>query len=85
MDSAKITAAAQLVDSGGLVAFPTETVYGIASRVERTTLTRLDKLKGRYPEKNYTLHIAQKSDLQKYVPSMGLRARKLVDTAWPAP
>lgn len=85
MDSAKITAAAQLVDSGGLVAFPTETVYGIASRVERTTLTRLDKLKGRDPKKSYTLHIAQKSDLQKYVPSVGLRARKLIDTAWPGP
>jgi tRNA threonylcarbamoyl adenosine modification protein (Sua5/YciO/YrdC/YwlC family) len=85
IDSAKITAAAQLVDAGGLVAFPTETVYGIASRVERTTLTRLDKLKGRDPTKSYTLHIAQKSDLQKYVPAVGLRARKLVDTAWPGP
>ncbi len=85
VDSAEITAAAQLVDAGRLVAFPTETVYGIAARVERTTLKRLDKLKGRDPEKNYTLHIAQKSDLQKYVPSVGLRARKLIETAWPGP
>jgi tRNA threonylcarbamoyl adenosine modification protein (Sua5/YciO/YrdC/YwlC family) len=85
VDSAEITAAARLVDAGGLVAFPTETVYGIASRVERTTLTRLGRLKGRDPQKNYTLHIAQKSDLQKYVPSVGLRARKLIDTAWPGP
>ena len=85
VDSAKITAAAQLVDAGRLVAFPTETVYGIASKLERTALTRLDKLKGRDPTKSYTLHIAQKSDLQKYVPSVGLRARKLIDTAWPGP
>jgi tRNA threonylcarbamoyl adenosine modification protein (Sua5/YciO/YrdC/YwlC family) len=85
VDSAEISAAARLIDAGGLVAFPTETVYGIAAKVERTTLTRLNKLKGRAPEKNYTLHIAQKSDLQKYVPSVSLRARKLIDSAWPGP
>lgn len=85
VDPAKISAAAKLVDSGQLVAFPTETVYGIACRVEKTALTRLDKLKGRDPAKSYTLHIAQKNDLQKYVPSVGLRARKLIDAAWPGP
>lgn len=85
VDSAKITAAARLVDAGQLVAFPTETVYGIAAKVERATLTKLDRLKGRDPAKNYTLHIAQKSDLQNYVPSVGLRERKLIDSAWPGP
>jgi len=85
VDSAEIAAAARLIDAGGLVAFPTETVYGIAAKVEQTTLTRLNKLKGRAPEKNYTLHIAQKSDLQKYVPSVSLRTRKLIDSAWPGP
>jgi L-threonylcarbamoyladenylate synthase len=85
INSAEISAAARLIDAGGLVAFPTETVYGIAAKVEQATLTKLNKLKGRPPEKNYTLHIAQKSDLQKYVPSVGLRARKLINAAWPGP
>jgi L-threonylcarbamoyladenylate synthase len=85
IDSAEIAAAARIIDAGGLVAFPTETVYGIAAKVEQTTMTKLNKLKGRAPEKNYTLHIAQKSDLQKYVPSVSLRARKLINAAWPGP
>jgi tRNA threonylcarbamoyl adenosine modification protein (Sua5/YciO/YrdC/YwlC family) len=85
INSAEISVAACLIDAGGLVAFPTETVYGIAAKVERTTLTKLNKLKGRPPEKNYTLHIAQKSDLQKYVPSVSLRARKLINATWPGP
>jgi len=85
IDSAKIKEAAALVDSGGLVAFPTETVYGIASRVETTSLARLNNLKGRNPEKHYTLHISKKSDVRKYVPTAGLKAKKLIDKAWPGP
>jgi len=85
INAAEISATSQLIDAGGFVAFPTETVYGIAAKVELTTLTKLNKLKGRTPEKNYTLHIAQKSDVQKYVPSISLRTQKLIDTAWPGP
>jgi len=82
---AKIKEAAALVDAGGLVAFPTETVYGIACRVKTDSLTKLDNLKGRNPDKHYTLHISQKSDARKYVPTVGLRAQKLINNAWPGP
>ena len=85
IDSAKIKEAAQLIDAGGLVAFPTETVYGIACRVETTSLIKLDNLKGRDPDKHYTLHIGQKTDLKKYLPTVGLRAQKLIKNAWPGP
>ncbi len=85
IDSAKIKEAAAIVDAGGLVAFPTETVYGIASRVETTSLARLDNLKGRDREKHYTLHIGKKNDIRKYVPLLGLKAKKLVDKVWPGP
>ena len=84
-DIGKIKQAAALIDSGGLVAFPTETVYGIACRVNTESLTRLDNLKGREPEKHYTLHIGEKNDVGKYVPSVGLRAQKLIKNAWPGP
>ena len=47
IDAAKIEEAAQVVDAGGLVAFPTETVYGIACRAETTSLVKLDNLKCR--------------------------------------
>ena len=85
IDSAKINEAAAIIESGGLVAFPTETVYGIACRVKSDSLTRLDNLKGRTAEKYYTLHIGQKSDVGNYVPTVGLKAQKLIQNAWPGP
>lgn len=85
IDSAKINKAAALIDTGGLVVFPTETVYGIACRVKSDSLIKLDNLKGRSPAKHYTLHIGQKGDVNKYVPALGLRAKKLIENAWPGP
>jgi L-threonylcarbamoyladenylate synthase len=85
IDPEKIKKAASLIDAGGLVAFPTETVYGIACRVRKDSLARLDKLKGRDSVKHYTLHIASKDDVNKYVPKIGLRAKKLIENAWPGP
>ena len=77
-DSANIDEAVSVIDGGGLVAFPTETVYGIACRARIDSLARLDNLKGRSPAKHYTLHIGQKDDVKKYVPTVGLRAEKLI-------
>ena len=85
LDMAKIKEAATLIDAGGLVAFPTETVYGIACRVNTRSLDKLGEIKGRGTEKHYTLHISQKSDVSKYVPAVGLRAQKLIERAWPGP
>lgn len=85
IDSAKIKEAAALIDAGGLVAFPTETVYGIACRVKADSLTKLDNLKGRSAGKYYTLHIGEKSNVKKYVPSIGLKAQKLIKNTWPGP
>jgi protein-tyrosine phosphatase len=81
----EIKEAAEVVDAGGLVAFPTETVYGIACRVDSRSLTRLSELKGREPGKRYTLHISEKSDVHKYVPTLGIRVQKLIERAWPGP
>ncbi len=85
IDSTQIKEAASLVDAGGLVAFPTETVYGIACRVQSDSLARLNDIKGRDPTKYYTLHIGQKSDVNEYVPAIGLRTEKLIKNAWPGP
>ncbi len=85
VDSAKIKEAASLVDDGGLVAFPTETVYGIACQAKTDSLARLNDIKGRGRTKYYTLHIGQKNNVKKYVPTIGLRAEKLIRNAWPGP
>jgi len=85
IDSAKIDEAVAIIDSGGLVAFPTETVYGIACRVKGDSLARLDSIKGRDANKYYTLHIGQKSNVGYYVPTIGLKAQKLIQGTWPGP
>ena len=85
VDAAAIKEAAKVIDAGGLVAFPTETVYGIGCRVSNDSLARLTRLKGRPTDKYYTLHIANASDVLRYVPTMGLRAKKLIKNAWPGP
>ena len=85
VDSAQIKEAAEVVDAGGLVAFPTETVYGIACRVAADSLARLDGIKNRDASKAYTLHISRRDEIGRYVPTMGLRACKLIEKAWPGP
>ncbi len=85
IDASAIKEAAKVIDAGGLVAFPTETVYGIACRVSNDSLGKLGNLKGRPDDKYYTLHIANASDVARYVPTMGLRAKKLIKNAWPGP
>lgn len=85
IDWAKIVRAAAVVNSGGLVAFPTETVYGIACRVKNEALAGLNNLKVRAPEKRYSVHIGDKDEVSRYVPAIGLRAKKLVEKAWPGP
>jgi len=85
VDSTKIKKAASIVERGGLVAFPTETVYGIACRVSSNSLAKLNDIKGRDPAKYYTLHIGPKNEVNKYVPTIGLRAIKLIKNAWPGP
>ncbi|MBW7992663.1 MAG: threonylcarbamoyl-AMP synthase [Planctomycetes bacterium] len=85
VDLSKIKEAALLVDKGELVAFPTETVYGIACRVRTDSLAKLNDIKGRDPSKYYTLHIGQKNELTKYVPTINLRAKKLIKNVWPGP
>lgn len=80
-----IRRAAKLLEDGALVAFPTETVYGIGCRVEAAALDRLDRLKGREPQKRYTLHLGRVDQIGSYVPRMSLRAAKLVQHTLPGP
>ncbi|MHC4755260.1 MAG: L-threonylcarbamoyladenylate synthase [Planctomycetota bacterium] len=84
-EPALIQKAASVIESGGLVVFPTETVYGIACLVRKDCLEKLNRVKSREPDKYYTLHIGERGDVYKYVPFMEQRAEKLVLKAWPGP
>lgn len=84
-DADRIQEAAEVLRKGGLVAFPTETVYGIACRIESESLARLGAVKGRTANKRYTLHIGDIEQCLRYVPKIGLRLDKLIRRAWPGP
>ncbi len=85
VDVDKIREAAAIIDSGGLVAFPTETVFGIASMVSESAFVNLDNAKGRPGDKRYTLHIPEPDTITKYIPTLSFRICKLIDNAWPGP
>ncbi|MFA5785032.1 MAG: L-threonylcarbamoyladenylate synthase, partial [Phycisphaerae bacterium] len=85
LDIYKIRRAVDVVNAGGLAAFPTETVYGLACRVTNESLAKLSEVKGRDADKYYTLHIGDKKRIDKYVPSRTLRENKLIAKAWPGP
>ena len=84
-DIEKIEAAARALDEGRLVAFGTETVYGIGCRAQADTIRRLDEIKDRAAGKRYTLHIADPDVVTRYVPTIPLKGRKLVANGWPGP
>ncbi len=84
-DLDRIKEAARIIEAGGLIVFPTETVYGIACRVHNDSLARLDEIKGRDTSKHYTLHIGQIEEYRKYVPAVGIQTEKLIRQAWPGP
>ena len=81
-----IRRAAAVLEAGGLVAFPTETVYGLgASAAHPEALRRLREVKERTEGKPFTLHIGRRSDIHQYVPRLSGLARRLTEKGWPGP
>ena len=76
----------EIIRAGGLVAFPTETVYGLgANGLDGCAVEKIFAAKGRPGDNPLILHIAKKSDLKqlwKHVPD---KARQLADAFWPGP
>ncbi len=78
--------AVRVLDEGGLVIIPTETVYGVAARVDRPGgMRRLAEAKDRTDEKPFTVHIGQRSDIEPLVGGLGALAGRFVKKAWPGP
>ncbi len=81
-----IQQAVAVLDEGGLVAFPTETVYGLAARVDRPRgMERLRSAKDRAADKAFTVHVGSREDALALVPSPSGLARRLMRKAWPGP
>ena len=79
-----IEAAAQALRMGELVAFPTETVYGLGARRDDTkAIEQIYEVKNRPEEKWLTLMIADPEDVKKYVEHISDTAKRLMSLFWP--
>lgn len=77
---------AHILRDGGLVAFPTETVYGLgADALNEQAAKKIYKAKGRPSDNPLIAHIADLSDLQPLVSGIPEAGRKLADAFWPGP
>ena len=85
-DPSIISRAAACIRTGGLVVFPTETVYGLgASGLDETAVRRIYKAKGRPDDNPLILHIASTSDLARLVSHIPAVAERLIARYWPGP
>ena len=77
---------ADLIREGSLVAFPTETVYGLgANGFDGEAVSRIFEAKGRPNDNPLILHIAKKSDVKDLWAHVPKLANTLMDTFWPGP
>ncbi len=85
-DADALAAAAQRLVDGGLVAFPTETVYGLAARADRDdAVAAVFAAKGRPADHPLIVHVADLAAAAAFAAGMPLAARRLADAFWPGP
>ncbi|MBF0570177.1 MAG: threonylcarbamoyl-AMP synthase [Candidatus Omnitrophica bacterium] len=82
----RILEAARVIHDGGLVVFPTETVYGIAADFTNPlAMKRLREVKKRSEAKPFSIMVGQKELIRNYTPYDAPRLFKLIDRYWPGP
>jgi L-threonylcarbamoyladenylate synthase len=82
----KIGLAADLLKKGGLVAFPTETVYGLgANALNSHAVARIYEVKNRPRFDPVIVHISSLADIRQLCLSVDKRAKKLMERFWPGP
>jgi L-threonylcarbamoyladenylate synthase len=81
-----IARAVQILRSGGLVAFPTETVYGLgADATNASAIRRVFQVKGRPATNPLIVHVADESVARRYARTWPPAAAKLAAEFWPGP
>ncbi len=81
-----ITKAALILTNGGIVAIPTETVYGLGGNaLDEKTVAAIFSAKGRPAYNPLIVHIAGGGELNKYVTAVPAVAEKLIERFWPGP
>lgn len=81
-----IRTAAKILQEGGLVAFPTETVYGLGGNgLDGAACEKIYIAKGRPSDNPLILHISEFEELNAIVREISPAAQKLMDAFWPGP
>ncbi len=84
--TSKVVHAAELIRAGRLVAFPTETVYGLgANALDPDAVERIYEAKGRPQSSPIIIHISDLEMLHQVVTAWPDAAQKLAEKFWPGP
>lgn len=84
-DNEWISEAANIIKDGGIVAFPTETVYGLgANALNEEAVKKIFEAKGRPQDNPLIVHVADK-DISNIVTEVTPLAQKVIDRFWPGP
>lgn len=85
-DPASVSRAGSIIKRGGLVAFPTETVYGLgAASTNIEAVKRIFTAKGRPSDNPLIVHISHPGQLNQVVKSIPVGAHLLIEKFWPGP
>ena len=85
-EAAAIALAGSLIRAGGLVAFPTETVYGLgANAFDEAAVAKIFRAKGRPANDPLIVHIARFEQLAQVARQIPARAHELAQRYWPGP
>lgn len=81
-----IELAASIIRNGGLVAFPTETVYGLgANAMSEDAVRKIFEAKGRPADNPCIVHIASREMLDRVAGNVPAKAERLIQKFWPGP
>lgn len=82
----KVSMLGEVIRAGGLVAFPTETVYGLGGNaLDKEAARKIYTAKGRPSDNPLIIHVADISEVQRYVKCILPLEKKLMETFWPGP
>jgi L-threonylcarbamoyladenylate synthase len=85
-DASAVTRAAQVLASGDLVGFPTETVYGLGARADDdAAVAKIFAAKGRPADHPLIVHVASPADAQAFAAEWPPVAQRLTEALWPGP
>ncbi len=85
-DPAVIAVAVEILKRGGLVAFPTETVYGLGARaLDEAAIERIFQAKGRPARHPIIAHVEDEAGARKLSSDWSERASRLARAFWPGP